>query len=362
SLGVPNIKIPKLCFGKVGVDNSKLNNDRICIRQRPVRYTSLVRLLEKAFIIGCSPTLETQVNYHNQDLLLHIYGEGYKSPLDVLYSLHSEVWGYRELRRLWEKKEKGRKRNTKATLKKPDGGHTGETSATTNLGDDSKETKMSGSTSQLIPNSSGVESLVRDICSTTSIAKFELKLGGFRLYMVRNLAGKSEPPPPILSPPPVSVSTNKTVEAPKSNGTVSTPSLVITRPLSSSGRIESFLDKAADEGLVILQSPKVGFFMRSRTIKGKRAPPSCNEKQIVKEGQVLCYIEQLGYEIPIALLFLYAYVYMINQSGLSLIPITVLQSDVSGEVIKILQEDGDSIGYGDALIAILPSFPGIKKL
>ncbi|MBA0628126.1 hypothetical protein Godav_022895 [Gossypium davidsonii] len=290
-----------------------------------------------------------------------------KSPLDVLYSLHSEVWGYRQLRqcqksfvcncavRLWEKKEKGRKRNTKATLKKPDGGHAGETSATTNLGDDSKETKMSGSTSQLIPNSSGVESLVRDICSTTSIAEFELKLGGFRLYMVRNLAGKSEPPPPILSPPSVSVSTNKTVEAPKSNGTVSTPSSVITRPLSSSGRIESFLDKAADEGLV-------GFFMRSRTIKGKRAPPSCKEKQIVKEGQVLCYIEQLGCEIPIALLFLYAYVYMINQSGLSLILITVLQSDVSGEVIKILQEDGDAIGYGDALIAILPSFPGIKKL
>ncbi|XP_012454990.2 LOW QUALITY PROTEIN: uncharacterized protein LOC105776691 [Gossypium raimondii] len=193
---------------------------------------------------------------------------------------------------------------------------------------------MSGSTSQLIPNSSGVESLVRDICSTTSIAEFELKLGGFRLYMVWNLAGKSEPPPP---PPPVSVSTNKTVEAPKSNETVSTPSLVITRPLSSSGRIESFLDKAADEGLVILQSPKVGFFMISRTIKGKRAPPSCKEKQIVKEGQVLCYIEQLGCEIPIV-------------------------SDVSGEVIKILQENGDSIGYGDALIAILPSFPGIKKL
>nr|KJB70577.1 hypothetical protein B456_011G080900 [Gossypium raimondii] len=196
--------------------------------------------------------------------------------------------------------------------------------ATTNLGDDSKETKMSGSTSQLIPNSSGVESLVRDICSTTSIAEFELKLGGFRLYMVWNLAGKSEPPPPTSS-------------SPKSNETVSTPSLVITRPLSSSGRIESFLDKAADEGLVILQSPKVGFFMISRTIKGKRAPPSCKEKQIVKEGQVLCYIEQLGCEIPIV-------------------------SDVSGEVIKILQENGDSIGYGDALIAILPSFPGIKKL
>ncbi|XWS11831.1 hypothetical protein CRYUN_Cryun37aG0034800 [Craigia yunnanensis] len=216
-------------------------------------------------------------------------------------------------------------------------GQTLESQATTNLADDSEETKMSGFSSQLIPNSSGVESLVRDICDTTSIAEFELKLGGFRLYIVRDLAGKSEPPPVIPSPPPVNVSTNKTVEAPDSNGAVSTPSLAITKPLSSSGKIQSVLDKAADEGLVILQSPKVGFFRRSRTIKGKRAPPSCKEKQIVKGGQVLCYIEQLGGEIPI-------------------------ESDVSGEVIRILREDGDPVGYGDALIALLPSFPGIKKL
>ncbi|TYJ37663.1 hypothetical protein E1A91_A05G390700v1 [Gossypium mustelinum] len=61
------------------------------------------------------------------------------------------------------------------------------------------------------------------------------------------------------------------------------------------------------------------------------------QKQIVKEGQVLYYIGQLGCEILTA-------------------------SDVSREVIKILREDGDSIGYGDDLIAILSSFPGIKEL
>ncbi|KAK8664187.1 hypothetical protein V6N13_083986 [Hibiscus sabdariffa] len=268
SIGAPNIRIPKLCFEEVRLDNSKLKNDRIWLRQRPKRYVSLVRRSEKAFSIGCVPTVETQ--------------------------------------------------------------------ATTNLADDSEETKTAVLSSQLIPNSSEVESLVRDVCATTSIAEFELKLGGFRLYIKRDLTGKTEPPPVIVSPPPVSVSTNKTVEAPESNGAVST-SLAITKPLSSSGRIQSFLDKATDEGLVILQSPNVGFFSRTRTIKGKRTPPSCKEKQIVKEGQVLCFIEQLGVEIPV-------------------------ESDVSGEVIKILREDGDSVGYGDALIALLPSFPGIKKL
>ncbi|KAE8662957.1 hypothetical protein F3Y22_tig00113124pilonHSYRG00512 [Hibiscus syriacus] len=236
---------------------------RIWLRQRPIRYASLVRRTEKAFSIGCGPTLETQ--------------------------------------------------------------------ATTNLADDSEETKTSGLTSQLIPIPSGT------VCDTTSVVEFELKASGFHSCAINSLTNteKTEPPPAIASPP-VSVSTNKNVEAPVSNGAVST-SLAITKPLSSSGRIESFLDKAADEGLVILQSPMVGFFRRSRTIKGKRTPPSCKEKQIVKEGQVLCYIEQLGSEISI-------------------------ESDASREVIKILREDGDSVGYGNALIALLPSFPGIKKL
>ncbi|CAK7356576.1 unnamed protein product [Dovyalis caffra] len=187
-----------------------------------------------------------------------------------------------------------------------------------------KETKSLGLTSKHIPNSSEIESLVTEICNTTSIAECELKLGGFRLYVRRDLTEKNKPTPQLLpaSPPPASLAvTLKTT----------------TDASDLNGGIASFLDGAADEGLTILQSPRVGFFRRSRTIKGKRAPPSCKEKQIVKEGQVLCYIEQLGGELPI-------------------------ESDISGEVIKILREDGEPVGYGDALIAILPSFPGIKKL
>jgi biotin carboxyl carrier protein len=30
--------------------------------------------------------------------------------------------------------------------------------------------------------------------------------------------------------------------------------------------------------------------------------------------------------------------------------------------MKVLWEDGEPVGYGDPLIAIRPSFPGIKKL
>ncbi|XP_076902458.1 uncharacterized protein LOC143557223 [Bidens hawaiensis] len=192
----------------------------------------------------------------------------------------------------------------------------------------------SESTSQFSPNASEVESLLTDVCDTTSIAEFELKLGGFRLHVLRNLATEEN----TNSPPPVSaLIISENVVPAEQNGSASSPSLAITKAEPTFGGIQKFLDTAVDEGLTIIHSPRVGYFRRSRTIKGKRAPPSCKEKQVVKEGQVICYIEQLGGELPI-------------------------ESDVAGEVIKILRKDGDPVGYGDALIAVLPSFPGIKKL
>ncbi|XP_048440081.1 biotin carboxyl carrier protein of acetyl-CoA carboxylase isoform X2 [Pyrus x bretschneideri] len=193
----------------------------------------------------------------------------------------------------------------------------------------SEESGDSGPTNQLIQNFDEVQSLLTALCDTTTVAEVKLKLN-----VVRKLTEKiSTPPPP--SPAPVSASEN--AKALDLNGAVPTQSVAITRQESSSRSIQTLLDRAADDGLVLIHSPRVGLFRRSRTIKGKRAPPSCKEKQIVKEGQVICYIEQLGGELPI-------------------------ESDVAGEVIRILREDGDPVGYGDALVAVLPSFPGIEKL
>ncbi|KAK4428033.1 Biotin carboxyl carrier protein of acetyl-CoA carboxylase [Sesamum alatum] len=198
--------------------------------------------------------------------------------------------------------------------------------------DNSEETKLTDGT--FVLNALEVESLLTVLCDTTSIAEFELKRRGFRLYVSRNLAEQSAPPQP---PVPAPVAAETVVDIPSSNGSASSSSLALSKTFPYSGGVQTLLDKAADEGLAILQSPRVGYFRRSRTIKGKRAPPPCKEKDIVKEGQVLCYIEQLGGQVPI-------------------------ESDVSGEVVKILREDGEPVGYGDALIAVLPSFPGIKKL
>ncbi|ESQ30180.1 hypothetical protein EUTSA_v10011715mg [Eutrema salsugineum] len=202
--------------------------------------------------------------------------------------------------------------------------------------EDSEETKSSVVNAQLIPKSSEVEALISEIAESPSIAEFELKLGGFRLYVAKKLADQSSPPPHQT---PHVVAASVTPEGINTNGSATSSSLSITKTSSSSGdRPQTLANKAANnEGLVILQSPTVGYFRRSKTVKGKRLPTICKEKDIVKEGQVLCYIEQLGGQIPV-------------------------ESDVSGEIVKILREDGEPVGYDDALITVLPSFPGIKKL
>ncbi|CAH2036506.1 unnamed protein product, partial [Thlaspi arvense] len=211
--------------------------------------------------------------------------------------------------------------------------------------EDSEETKPSVvNNTQLIPKSSEVEALINEITDSPSIAEFELKLGGFRLYVARKLAEQSSPPPQQT---PSVVAASATPETITTNGSATSSSLSVSKTSSySADRPQTLANKAANEGLVILRSPTVGYFRRSKTVKGKRLPTICKEKDIVKEGQVLCYIEQLGGQIPV-------------------------ESDVSGEIVKILREDGgealflcvaEPVGYDDALITVLPSFPGIKKL
>ncbi|KAI3522431.1 hypothetical protein L1887_00184 [Cichorium endivia] len=146
--------------------------------------------------------------------------------------------------------------------------------------------KSSESTSQLTPNASHVESLLTQICDSTSIAEVEIK----------GLDRKKHTTPPPSATAPAS---GETVEAIDQNSSAPSTSLAITKAVPTSGGIQTFLDRAADDGLVIVQSPRVGYFRRSRAIKGKRALPSCKEKQIVKEGQVICYVEQLGGDLPI---------------------------------------------------------------
>ncbi|CAN0878311.1 hypothetical protein LINGRAHAP2_LOCUS12413 [Linum grandiflorum] len=183
--------------------------------------------------------------------------------------------------------------------------------------DNSEASNSSVKSSYRIENLSEIESLVSEICDTDSIAEVELKLGTFELSVTRDLSGKAESRSPradVPSPPPATVNVLDTYA---SNGPVSTStSLAVSGQAPSSSGIRPFLDRAVDEGFVIVKSPRVGTFQRSRTTKKKkRGPDACKEKQIVREGQVLCYIHQLGGELPVQVRFFAASSFYCRNSG-----------------------------------------------
>ena len=67
------------------------------------------------------------------------------------------------------------------------------------------------------------------------------------------MSGKIEAPQLPVSAP----VTSTAVSAPELNGSATSTSLAISKPALTSGGIQSFLDRAGDDGLVILPSPKV---------------------------------------------------------------------------------------------------------
>ncbi|CAI9768274.1 unnamed protein product [Fraxinus pennsylvanica] len=187
----------------------------------------------------------------------------------------------------------------------------------------------------------GFEALLTEVCEETKVAELKVKFGDFQMHVKRNIA-TAPTPAPIVSPtsaPPV-----PTKPMNESSPVASLPS----PPESSAEKISPFtnvsLDKAkklaaleasGSSGYVIVSSPQVGSFRRAKTLKGKKQPPACKEGDVIKEGQIVGFLDQFGTELPV-------------------------RSDVSGEVLKLLYDDGEAVGYGDPLVAVLPAFHGIK--
>ncbi|KAH6802255.1 hypothetical protein C2S51_033701 [Perilla frutescens var. frutescens] len=184
---------------------------------------------------------------------------------------------------------------------------------------------------------SGFEALLSEVCDETKIAELKVKLGAFEIHMKRNIDGPIIPAPvvhqttappvprestPAVSPPPPSKSSKEKV-GPFTNVSVEKASKLAA------------LEASGSSGYVIVSSPTVGSFRRARTLKGKKQAPACKEGDVIKEGQVIGFLDQFGTELPV-------------------------RSDVAGEVLKLLFSDGEAVGYGDPLIAVLPSFHGIK--
>ncbi|WOK94707.1 hypothetical protein Cni_G03412 [Canna indica] len=191
------------------------------------------------------------------------------------------------------------------------------------------------------------QSLVEDVCDQTEIAELKLKVGDFEMLLKRNVgisnAEKSvstsiESPitaPPIPSKPMEESVPSSLPDVEKmSTAADSSPSLITNISAGKASKLAA-LEASGQNAFALVSSSTVGTFRRGRTLKGKRQPPLCKEGDIIKEGQIVCFLDQFDNELPI-------------------------RSDVAGEVLKVICKDGEAVGYGDPLIAVLPSFHGIK--
>ncbi|KAJ7558899.1 hypothetical protein O6H91_04G061100 [Diphasiastrum complanatum] len=197
----------------------------------------------------------------------------------------------------------------------------------------------------MTPSVDQIQTLLMEVCDESTIAELNLKVGSFKLKMRRDIGEikGAVPTTPLAVPPPIpskhmvdsisAVSASPAAKLSKPSALSLTRLSSPTKPMSLIGILEA----ASDEGLEFVTSPKVGLFRKGRAVKGKAGRALCEEGQSVKEGQVVCYLEQLGTQQPV-------------------------EAPLSGEVVKILWEDGAPMGYADPLIAIRPSFVGIKKL
>lgn len=186
----------------------------------------------------------------------------------------------------------------------------------------------------------GFEALILQVCDETEIAELQLKVGGFEMHLKRNIGAAKAPlsnispttPPPIPTEPMVeSLPDSPPPSPPKSSPEKTNPFKNVSH--EKSPKLEA-LEASGIKAYVVVSSPTVGSFQRGRKLKGTRQPHICKEGDIIKVGQVIGYLDQFGSELPV-------------------------KSDVDGEVLKILVQDGESVGYGDPLVAVLPSFHDI---
>ncbi|MED6172197.1 hypothetical protein PIB30_047860 [Stylosanthes scabra] len=187
----------------------------------------------------------------------------------------------------------------------------------------------------------GFEALVLEVCDETEIAELKVKVGEFEMHLKRNIGATTAPlsnispttPPPIPSEPMVeSAAGTPPPSPPKSSPEKTNPFVNVS--IERSPKLAA-LAASGNNTYVLVSSPTVGLFRRGRTVKGKRQPPICKEGDFIKEGQVIGYLDQFGTGLPV-------------------------KSDVAGEVLKLLVDEGEPVGYGDPLVAVLPSFHDIK--
>ncbi|XP_031115250.1 uncharacterized protein LOC116019242 [Ipomoea triloba] len=179
----------------------------------------------------------------------------------------------------------------------------------------------------------GFEALITEVCDDTEIAELKLKAGDFEMHLLRKIEATAVPAPvvsptapPSPSQPAVDSLSAASSASPSKPSEKSSPFINVSTEKSAK---LAALEASGSSGYVLVLSQAVGSFRRARTAKGKKLPLACKEGDIIKAGQTIGFLDQFSSEVPV-------------------------KADVAGKVLKILYDDGEAVGYGDPLVAVLP--------
>jgi acetyl-CoA carboxylase biotin carboxyl carrier protein len=174
-----------------------------------------------------------------------------------------------------------------------------------------KPTKASGNSSFAHPEMGQIEQLLR-FMSEHNLEEFEYARGDLRIRLKKP-------------------STNVVMTAPRGMGEIIVPSALATPGVAESTTGETGAGSNADirggEDLHLVNSPIVGTFYGSPS---PGAEPFVKIGAHVDMGQTLCIVEAMK---------------LMNE----------IESDVSGEVLRIFVENGQPVEYGQPLFGVRPS-------
>ncbi|KAE9451535.1 hypothetical protein C3L33_16569, partial [Rhododendron williamsianum] len=177
---------------------------------------------------------------------------------------------------------------------------------------------------------SGFEALILEVCDETEVAELKLKVGDFEMHLKRNIGAAEVPMAVDYHAAYAPVSSSPTSEAAPAPSLPPPPPPPPPPPLpskSSTEKMSPFVNVSAEQSAKLAALEASGFseYVFVKSPKG----------DVIREGQVICYVDQFGTVLPV-------------------------RSDVDGEVLKYLLNEGDPVGYGDPIMAVLPSFHDIE--
>ncbi len=164
-------------------------------------------------------------------------------------------------------------------------------------------------------NSKEIKELVEFLIEK-DITEFELERGDVKLRVKRGHEVVMSAPAPMVAPMPAPVVAVPAAPA-VAAATPAAPSTAASAPAAPAAAAE-------DEGLHIVKSPIVGTFYESPS---PGAPPFVKVGDHVNAGQVLCIVEAMK---------------LMNE----------IESEVAGEIAKIIVKNGQPVEYGQPLFAI----------